>query len=153
MPKRGKSPIHGDMLQGTLDLLVLKTLAIGPAHGHTIAYAIEHRSEDVMQGGIERAVLDLSRPASPRGPRVDFLLLGHVGKQPACPLLPAHAGGPQAADRTDQSLGRDCARREPDSEAGVRLDRGPERAAVRGRATLKGSPPHVGRAFQARRNI
>jgi PadR family transcriptional regulator PadR len=49
MPKRGKSPIHGDMLQGTLDLLVLKTLAIGPAHGHTIAYAIEHRSEDVLQ--------------------------------------------------------------------------------------------------------
>jgi hypothetical protein len=49
MPKRGKSPIHGEMLQGTLDLLVLKTLAIGPAHGHTIAYAIEHQSEDVLQ--------------------------------------------------------------------------------------------------------
>ena len=37
------------MLQGTLDLLILKTLAIGPAHGHTIAHAIEHRSEDVLQ--------------------------------------------------------------------------------------------------------
>lgn len=37
------------MLQGTLDLLILKTLAIGPAHGHTIAYAIERRSEDVLQ--------------------------------------------------------------------------------------------------------
>ena len=49
MPKRGNRPIHGEMLQGTLDLLILKTLAIGAAHGHTIAYAIEHQSEDVLQ--------------------------------------------------------------------------------------------------------
>ena len=49
MPKRGRPPIEGDMLQGTLDVLVLKTLALGPAHGHTIAHAIEHRSEDVLQ--------------------------------------------------------------------------------------------------------
>jgi PadR family transcriptional regulator PadR len=48
MPKRGNAPIRGEMLQGTLDLLILKTLAIGPAHGHTIAYAIERRSEDVL---------------------------------------------------------------------------------------------------------
>ena len=49
VPKRGTPPIQGDMLQGTLDVLVLKTLALGPAHGHTIAHAIEHRSEDVLQ--------------------------------------------------------------------------------------------------------
>jgi PadR family transcriptional regulator PadR len=49
MPKRGGQPIQGEMLQGTLDLLILKTLALGPAHGHTVAYAIEHRSEDVLQ--------------------------------------------------------------------------------------------------------
>jgi transcriptional regulator len=49
MPKRGRPPIEGDMLQGTLDVLVLKTLALGPAHGHTIAHAIEARSEDVLQ--------------------------------------------------------------------------------------------------------
>src|SRR2546422_11766710 len=48
MPKRGTPPIHGDMLQGTLDLLILKTLALGPAHGHTIAYAIERQSDDVL---------------------------------------------------------------------------------------------------------
>ena len=41
MPKRGRAPIEGEMLQGTLDVLVLRTLAIGPAHGHTIAHAIE----------------------------------------------------------------------------------------------------------------
>jgi len=49
MPKRGNQPIQGELLQGTLDLLILKTLAIGPAHGHTIAYAIERRSDEVLQ--------------------------------------------------------------------------------------------------------
>lgn len=49
MPKRGTPPMQGELLQGTLDLLVLKTLALGPAHGHTIAHAIAHRSEDVLQ--------------------------------------------------------------------------------------------------------
>lgn len=49
MPKRGAQPLQDEMLQGTLDLLVLQTLLLGPAHGHTIAYAIEHRSDDVLQ--------------------------------------------------------------------------------------------------------
>src|SRR5262245_66380038 len=49
MPKRGNRPIQGEMLQGTLDLLILQTLVLGPAHGHTVAYAIEHRSDDVLQ--------------------------------------------------------------------------------------------------------
>jgi len=49
MPKRGTPPLQGELLQGTLDLLILKTLAIGPAHGHTIAYAIERRSDEVLQ--------------------------------------------------------------------------------------------------------
>ncbi len=49
MPKRGTPPMQGELLQGTLDLLVLKTLAIGPAHGHTIAHAIARRSEAVLQ--------------------------------------------------------------------------------------------------------
>jgi transcriptional regulator len=49
MPKRGNMPIQGEMLQGTLDLLVLRTLAIGPAHGHTIAHAIERESDEVLQ--------------------------------------------------------------------------------------------------------
>jgi len=41
--------MDGELLQGTLDLLVLKTLAIGPAHGYTIAHAIAHRSDEVLQ--------------------------------------------------------------------------------------------------------
>jgi PadR family transcriptional regulator PadR len=39
----------GEMLQGTLDMLVLRTLVMGPAHGHTIAHVIEHTSEEVLQ--------------------------------------------------------------------------------------------------------
>jgi transcriptional regulator len=48
MPKRGNSQKQGDLLQGTLDLLVLRTLAIGPAHGHAIAHAIERQSDEVL---------------------------------------------------------------------------------------------------------
>src|SRR5713226_6003384 len=44
-----RHPLEGEMLQGTLDLLILQTLVLGPAHGHTIAHGIEHRSEDVLQ--------------------------------------------------------------------------------------------------------
>ena len=38
-----------ELLQGTLDLLILRTLRLGPTHGHAIAKAIEFRSEDVLQ--------------------------------------------------------------------------------------------------------
>jgi PadR family transcriptional regulator, regulatory protein PadR len=38
-----------DLLQGTLDMLILRTLLFGPAHGHAVAHAIERTSEDVLQ--------------------------------------------------------------------------------------------------------
>lgn len=38
-----------ELLQGTLDLLILRTLRLGPAHGHAIAKAIELSSDDVLQ--------------------------------------------------------------------------------------------------------
>ena len=38
-----------EMLQGTLDMMILRALVMGPAHGHTIAHVIEHTSEDVLQ--------------------------------------------------------------------------------------------------------
>jgi PadR family transcriptional regulator, regulatory protein PadR len=40
---------RGEMMQGTLDMLILRTVLLAPAHGHTIAHAIEHTSEDVLQ--------------------------------------------------------------------------------------------------------
>src|ERR1700733_13110910 len=49
MAKRGAAPLQGEVLQGTLDLLILQTLILGPAHGHTIAHVIEKRSDEVLQ--------------------------------------------------------------------------------------------------------
>jgi PadR family transcriptional regulator len=40
-----------ELMQGTLDLLILQTLAGGRAHGHAIACSIERRSEEVLQVG------------------------------------------------------------------------------------------------------
>jgi transcriptional regulator len=48
MPRR-HSPLQSEMVQGTLDMLILRTLVLGAAHGQTIAQAIERRSEDVLQ--------------------------------------------------------------------------------------------------------
>jgi len=38
-----------DLLQGTLDLLILRTLLFGPAHGHAIGKHIKHTSEELLQ--------------------------------------------------------------------------------------------------------
>jgi hypothetical protein len=47
-----------EMLKGTLDMMVLRTLVCGDAHGHTIAKIIERTSEDVLE--VERgSPLDL----------------------------------------------------------------------------------------------
>ena len=40
---------RADLLQGTLDLLILKTLALGPLHGWGISKRIRARSRDVLQ--------------------------------------------------------------------------------------------------------
>ena len=56
---KNQSPDAGDILQGTLDLLILRTLILGPAHGHTIAHSIERTSEnafDVEQGSLYPAL-------------------------------------------------------------------------------------------------
>ena len=44
-----KPPEAGEILQGTLDMLILRTLMMGPAHGHTIAQVIEHTSENALE--------------------------------------------------------------------------------------------------------
>jgi len=49
MPRPSRDDRRGDMLQGTLDLMVLRTLVAGPAHGHTIAHVIEKGSDEVLQ--------------------------------------------------------------------------------------------------------
>src|SRR5687767_5114910 len=49
MGRKTKPDSRGDMIQGTLDMLILKTVLFGPAHGHTIAHVIEKTSEEVLQ--------------------------------------------------------------------------------------------------------
>jgi PadR family transcriptional regulator, regulatory protein PadR len=44
-----KQPARVDLLQGTLDLLLLRTLSSGPRHGHDIAKHIRRTSEDLLQ--------------------------------------------------------------------------------------------------------
>ena len=116
MPKRGTPPIQGDMLQGTLDVLVLKTLALGPAHGHTIAHAIEHRSEDVLQvehGSLYPALHRLED----RGWIASFWGTSENNRRARYYRLTPE--GAQAARGADQPLGRDRPRRQPDPAARV----------------------------------
>ncbi len=44
-----KKPDNAEMLKGTLDMMILRTLVGGDAHGHTIAKVIERTSEDVLE--------------------------------------------------------------------------------------------------------
>jgi transcriptional regulator len=44
----GESP-KSDLLQGTLDMLILKVVALGPTHGYAIAQRLQQMSRDVLQ--------------------------------------------------------------------------------------------------------
>jgi PadR family transcriptional regulator PadR len=48
MPTRNEHPTRDSLLQGTLDLLILRILALGAHHGHGIAIAIQTRSGDTL---------------------------------------------------------------------------------------------------------
>ena len=49
MTRSQTSPEPVALLQGTLDMLILRTLILGPAHGHQIATTIERTSDAVLQ--------------------------------------------------------------------------------------------------------
>jgi transcriptional regulator len=81
-----------ELLQGTLDLLILRTLRLGPAHGHTIAKAIERGSDDVLQveqGSlypalhrlIKRGWVDFETGASENNRRAKFYRLTTAGRR------------------------------------------------------------------------
>ena len=81
-----------ELLQGTLDLLVLRTLQPGPAHGHAIAKAIERSSDDILQveqGSlypalhrlIRRGWIDSQEGASENNRRAKFYRLTPKGRK------------------------------------------------------------------------
>ena len=69
-----------------LDILVLKTLLLGPAHGYTIAHSIEQGSEEVLQ--IEHGSL---YPALHRLQNRGWVASFNVGQQSQREVLPADA--------------------------------------------------------------
>ena len=42
-------PLKSDLLQGTLDMLILKVVALGPIHGYAIAQRLQQTSREVLQ--------------------------------------------------------------------------------------------------------
>jgi transcriptional regulator len=80
------------LLQGTLDMLILRTLLFGPAHGHGIAKHIQRTSEDVLQvdhGSLYPALHRLERKTwiaskwetTDRGREMKFYRLTPAGKK------------------------------------------------------------------------
>jgi transcriptional regulator len=48
---RNRSSLGSELLPGTLDVLILKTLTRGPAHGYAIARHLERVSDDALKVG------------------------------------------------------------------------------------------------------
>ena len=81
-----------ELLQGTLDLLILRTLLAGPVHGHAIAKAIEFNSDDVLrveQGSlypalhrlIKRGWISVERGTSENNRKAKFYRLTAMGRK------------------------------------------------------------------------
>ena len=81
-----------ELLQGTLDLLILRTLLAGPTHGHAIAKQIQRTSQELLQvetGSLYPALhrleargwVDASWELSDKGKRARFYRLTRLGRK------------------------------------------------------------------------
>ncbi|MGA2131098.1 MAG: PadR family transcriptional regulator [Bryobacteraceae bacterium] len=87
-----KEPDRAELLQGTLDMLILRTLLFSPMHGHGIAKHIQRTSEDellVEHGSLYPALHRLERKtwiaskweATPQGREMKFYRLTPAGRK------------------------------------------------------------------------
>lgn len=89
----GRDPVSRvELLQGTLDLLILRTLLAGPTHGHAIAKHIQRTSKELLQvetGSLYPALhrleakgwIDASWELSEKGKRARFYGLTRLGRK------------------------------------------------------------------------
>jgi transcriptional regulator len=49
MARKTKDEERTELLQGTLDMLILRTLLFGPLHGHAVAHSIERTTGDILK--------------------------------------------------------------------------------------------------------
>jgi len=87
-----KPPSRVELLQGTLDVLILRTVLAGPTHGHAIAKHIQRTSEDLLQvetGSLYPALHRLeahgwiaaSWELSDKGKRAKYYRLTSIGRR------------------------------------------------------------------------
>ena len=81
-----------DLMQGTLDLLILRTLVFGPSHGHAIAKHVRTMSDDVLHletGSLypalhrleEQGLIDAEWTTSDKGKRAKYYQLTKAGRK------------------------------------------------------------------------